>query len=174
MKVLFTLMQVPWTADSNSWQFFPPKIVIGVIIALVALPDIPIFERPGWGLVYGVALLTVMIVHITGHILASKLVSPPMSEARIMPTLIETRFDNDQPNLPGRVHLTRSLGGPLINLVAALFLMPVWMLTGHHLASFLMWANLIFALVVLLPFKGIDGGVIWPILLRRNGGRKTP
>ena len=31
-----------------------------------------------------------------------------------------------------------------------------------------------FALAVLLPFRGIDGGVIWPILLRRNGGRKTP
>src|SRR5262245_57110369 len=111
-RTLFTVFGIPFTVTSQSWQFIPPKLVIGVLVGLVALPDEPAATRVLWGLIFGTLLLVVLCLHIFGHILSSKLVTPPMTEAHITPILIQTLYQADPPDLPGRVHLIRTLGGP--------------------------------------------------------------
>lgn len=159
-RVLFTLLDVPWTADSKSWQFVPPKLVIGVVVALIALPNIPIAERILIGLGYGLLLLLTLFLHIIGHILSSRLIHAPVREARITPILIEVHHHNTT-EVSTRVHLIRALGGPVMNLCLGLLSLIVWNLTGAHVALAFAITNFAIGLLVLLPIPTVDGKVIW-------------
>jgi hypothetical protein len=61
-----TVLSVPFTVNAQSWQFVPPKLVIGVIVALIAKTGSPMIERAGWGLIYGVLLLALLCLHMWG------------------------------------------------------------------------------------------------------------
>ena len=159
-RVLFTLLDVPWTADAKSWQFVPPKLVIGVVIALLALPDIPIAERILTGLGYGLLLLFTLFLHIIGHILSSRMIHAPVREARITPILIEVHH-HDTTDVPTRIHLIRALGGPVMNLCLGLLSLLIWNLTTAHMALAFAVSNFAIGLFVLLPFPTVDGEVIW-------------
>jgi hypothetical protein len=165
-RVIFQLLGVPFTADNRSWQFAPSKFVIGVAAALITAPAASLLLNVAVGLVYGLLLNAVLGLHIVGHILSSKLVAPPMTEARITPTLIETRYAADPPGIPARVHLVRSLGGPLMNFALGGVSLLAYRSTGGHGLLFFAVANLVIGLIVLLPFQSVDGGVIWRELPR--------
>ncbi len=75
-RILFTVMGVPFTANAESWQFVPPKLFIGVVVALIVLIELSFVERVVVGLMFGFVLLIVLLLHIVGHVVASKLVSP--------------------------------------------------------------------------------------------------
>ena len=167
-QILFTLMSVPFTADSQSWQFVPPKLIIGMVVAFIILPDLPLLEQVLTGLLFGGLLILVLALHILGHILSSKLVSPPMTEARITPILIETRYANDTESVSPRVHLVRSLGGPIINIVLGGISLIILDITYNPALAFFAWAKLAIAVIVLLPFPSVDGGVIWREIFRQR------
>jgi hypothetical protein len=172
-RVLITVLNVPFTVNAQSWQFIPPKLVIGVIVALIAKTGSPLLERAGWGLVYGLLLLTLLCLHIVGHILASKLTSPPMSEAHITPVLIQTLYPDD-PGTPGSTHLIRSIGGPVMTLTLGLLSLLAWTQFRNHLLLYFALANFAIAFVVLLPLPTVDGEVIWRevgVWLRSRGHR---
>ena len=97
---LFSAMGIPFTADRQSWQFVPPKLVIGIVIAFITLPDRPLLEWILTGLFFGGLLILTLVLHILGHILSSKLVAPPMTTARITPVLIETLYHDDPEDVP--------------------------------------------------------------------------
>lgn len=160
-RVLFTLLGVPFTATSDSWRFVPPKLAIGVFVAWVTQMSEPAAKWLAWGLLYGFLLLAVLLLHIVGHILMSKLVSPPMTEARITPMLIQTRYDNDTPDTLGTTHLIRSLGGPLITLLIGLLAFLAWHISDNQAAGCFAAANFALLLIVLLPLPTVDGEVIW-------------
>jgi hypothetical protein len=89
---------------------------IGIVVAFLTLSDLPLLERILTGLFFGgLLILVLLLLHILGHILSSKLVAPPMTEARITPILIETRYHDDPEDVTAQMHLVRSLGGPLMN-----------------------------------------------------------
>jgi Zn-dependent protease len=159
-RVLLTVLGIPFTVNGQSWQFVPPKLVIGIIVALIAKTGSSVFECVGWGIVYGLLLVTLLCLHILGHILASKLTSPPMSEARITPVLIQTLYP-DNANTSGRTHLIRSLGGPIMTVLLGLISLVVWTMLGNHVLLFFALANFAIALIVLLPLPTVDGDVIW-------------
>src|SRR5262245_30815162 len=104
-QVLFSLVGIPVTVSVHSLQFAPPKLVIGMVIALLTRAHEPIMTWFLWGLIYGSLLLSVLLLHILGHILSSKLVAPPMTEARVTPVLIQTLYQNDTSDIPVRTHL---------------------------------------------------------------------
>jgi Zn-dependent protease len=89
-----------------------------------------------------------------------------MSEAYITPILIETRYNNDPADLPDRIHLVRSLGGPIMNLILGLLSLIILGSAHNPALAFFAGANLLIAAIVLLPFPSVDGGVIWRELFR--------
>lgn len=171
--IVFNLLGVPFTVAANSWQFVPPKLAIGLIIALVLLRAEPFEARILWGMIFGAQLLLALGLHIIGHILSSRLVSPPMTEARITPALIQTLYQSDPPEIASRVHLIRSLGGPIMNLVLGVITLLLVQIVHDRALAFFAGANLILASVVLLPFPTVDGEVIWREIRRwlRNSRR---
>jgi len=162
-RILFRLLGVPFTITLNSWQFLPPKLVIGLFIAWVTRDSESAWLA--WGIIYGLLLVTVLFFHILGHILISKLVSPPMTEARITPILIQTLY-NDTPDTPATAHLIRSLGGPLMNILLGFAAFLALTISTSPVLFFLCGANFILAFFVLLPLPGIDGEVIWREIAR--------
>lgn len=160
-KNLFQVLGVPLRVQANSWQFFPPKFVIGLIVAFLALQAEPIPMRIVWGLVYGALLLLLLFCHIIGHIIASKRVRPPMSHLLMTPILIETRYDNDPAELPPQVHLTRALGGPVMTFLLGISAFLVYSILPFHPILYFACANFVLLAVILLPFPTVDGEVIW-------------
>lgn len=73
-RPIIRIAGIPFTANEQSWQFVPPKLIIGIVVAFIALPDLPLIERILTGLLFGGLLILVLALHILGHILSSKLV----------------------------------------------------------------------------------------------------
>ena len=161
VQTVVVVLGVPFRANGKSWQFIPPKLVIGLAGAFLVHRSEPLTNNILVGLPYGILLNIMLVLHIIGHIISSKFVVPAMTEARITPTLIQTRYDDDFDLLAPKVHIIRSLGGPLMNLLLGVIAYFFWMVTEHHVALFLVGANWLFMIGVLLPFPTVDGEVIW-------------
>lgn len=170
-QVLFTFMGVPFTADAQSWQFVPPKLFIGIVVAFLTLPDLPLPERILTGLFFGSLLILVLALHILGHIFSSKLVAPPMTEAYITPILIETLYNDDPEDVTSQVHLVRSFGGPIMNFALGGISLIILEDIHHPALAFFAGANLVIGIIVLLPFPSVDGGVIWREMFQLIRGR---
>lgn len=164
--ILFRLLGVPWTFTRASWRFVPPKLVIGLIIAFLTLPNESLISRILIGIEYGVLLILLLIWHIVGHTLGGIWLHAPMDENHITPTLIETRYYENPGTVPKRIHLIRTLAGPLANLLLAFVSALAWKLWGGHSFAYFALANLVLVVVVILPFPGVDGAVIWRELQR--------
>lgn len=168
---IITIAGIPFTADGQSWQFVPSKLIIGIVVAFIALPDLSLLERVLTGLFFGGPLIQVLALYILGHVLSSKLVAPPMTEARITPVLIETRYHDDPEYVAAQVHLVRSLCDPIMNF--ALGGTSLIILNNHYspALAFFAWANLVIGAIVLLPFPSVDGGIIWRELFKVIRGK---
>lgn len=173
VRRLFTFIGIPFTVDRRSWQFVPPKFIIGVVVAFITLLDLSLLDRIMTGFLFGGLLILVLALLILGHILSSKLVAPSMTEAHITPTLIETRYDDDPEYVTSRVHLVRSLGGPIMNFVLGSISLIILDHIQNPALAFFGGANLVIGVIVLLPFPSVDGGVIWREIFRqRNNNGK--
>jgi hypothetical protein len=106
------------------------------------------------------------------HTLSSKWVGALMTANLIEDTQITTYYADDPPLLPRRVHLGRTLGGPLMNVIIATFAFMAWQLNGGHILLFTATINFFLASMLLLPFKGIDGEIFWRELRRQD--KTTP
>ncbi len=167
--VMFTLFGLPWTRTPLTIPFALSRMALGLVAAWVLLPNDSPALRLFWGLVYGLVIIGVQIIHSVGHILASRRVSPPMREVRSLLIGFATLYPREVVPATSRVHLTRSLGVPIINLVVGIGALLVWGVIGGHLLSFFGWFNIALGLIALLPIPGIDGSVIWRELGRYVG-----
>jgi Zn-dependent protease len=106
------------------------------------------------------------LVHNLGHAWAARRVGYPMSGILFWGLLASSLYPPDEPLLPGRVHIRRALGGPLISLLASLAsAVFVLALIGSgvwwYLALFYCLDNfIVFTLGALLPMPFTDGGTI--------------
>ena len=159
-KILFRLMGIPWTYNAKSWLFVMPKFVIGLIVAFIFLRELPFTNRIGYGLLYGLLLNAILVLHIIGHTISSKWVGAPMDENFITPQLIITTY-HDEGEVSKRVHLARAVGGPIMNICLGLAGLMVWFMVGGHVLLYFALANLILVAYILMPIRGVDGEVIW-------------
>lgn len=135
-------------------------------VALVALRDEAVLTRIFFGLVYALVLALSQFLHIVGHTLSGKAVGALMTATLIEDRQITTYYADDSPHLPRRVHLGRTLGGPLMNFIVALLAFLAWQRISGHVLLFTTAINLFLASMLFLPFKGIDGEIFWRELRR--------
>lgn len=149
----------------SPFVFFALHILLNLLNSHLSLTD-----RLYQALLFTIAVEITTILHAFGHILSGKMVNSAMDELLITATRDVNLYHGDQSLIPGHVHLIRSLGGPIFNLLAAgmcaIFATVVapgfWSALVTSLAS----TNLFFGLGGLLPLPSVDGEVIWRELLR--------
>ena len=159
-RSLFTVLGIPWKLTPTSIQFIPSRLATGLIIAFIFLRAEPLEGRLSYGLVFGLTLLLSQFLHIIGHILGGKVVGHPMTASLIIGYQFTTYYA-DEPPLPSRIHLTRTIGGPLMNFLIAAVAFIAWQIYGGHVLLFTIMINLFLTSVLFLPFKGIDGEIFW-------------
>jgi Zn-dependent protease len=148
-----------------------PLVFFGLHIILNLLNSgLSLTERLYEALLFTIAVEITTILHAFGHILSGKLVHSAMDGLLITATRDINLYHGDQRHVPGYIHLVRSLGGPLFNIVVAgvcaalaTIIAPGFWL---DLAISLLATNLFFGLGGLLPLPSVDGAVIWRELLK--------
>lgn len=153
-----------------------PMAIIGALLlwALLTLIGVRILTMPvGVALAFGLigSLLHYLSesIHNIGHSIAARRTGHPMTGVRLGTFLFfgTSLYPADEPPLPGKVHIRRALGGPIMNiLVGALFgalglLLPASNGLFYALVWFLAIDNLfILGLGALLPLGFTDGSTI--------------
>lgn len=169
---------VPVSITPLTW--LGPLVFFGLHAALSALgPPQSLAEVARGGAVFVVGVEANTLVHALGHIVGGRVVGSPMDELLLTATRGANLYRGDQAALPGRVHLGRALGGPLLNLIFVGTLLALsWLLpsppTGlaSETISSLISTGLTFGLGG-LPLPSVDGQVIWREILRSRLVRGT-
>jgi hypothetical protein len=107
------------------------------------------------------------IVHQLGHAWAARMAGHPMIGVRYWLVLGSSIYPQDEGDLPGRVHIVRALGGPVISFIAGLgacaiaaLLFPVGGL-ARYLSLFAALDLLgVYMLGALLPLGFTDGSTL--------------
>jgi hypothetical protein len=167
-RSLFTCLGVPWKLTPKAWLFLPTRLAFGLVVAFVFLQSESVATRLFFGAVYALLLLASQSLHIIGHTLSGQWVDAPMTANLIEDRQITTYYANDPPDLPARVHLGRTAGGPLMNFVVASLACVTWQIQGGHVLLFMTLINLFLASMLFLPFKEIDGEIFWRALRRKR------
>ncbi len=127
-------------------------------------------ERLYQALFFTIAVEVATAIHAFGHILSGKLIRSAMDELLITATRDVNLYHGDQTLVPGYVHLVRSLGGPILNILAAGVFYTFAPAPNHSflngLTASLISTNLFIGLGSFLPLPSVDGGVIWREILR--------
>lgn len=158
-----TLLITPFT-------WLGPVFFFGAHFILNLIKDQPgMADRLYQSMLFTIAVEFTTILHAFGHILSGKIVNSAMDELLITTTRDVNLYHGDQSHLPGYVHLARSLGGPLFNLLVAgvcIFFSPKFSqgFASDLLAS-LISTNLFFGIGSFLPIPSVDGEVIWREIL---------
>jgi hypothetical protein len=133
-------------------------------------PDLSLTDRLYQSLLFTIAVEITTVLHAFGHILSGKMVNSAMDELLITATRDVNLYHGDQSNIPGYIHLVRSLGGPVFNLIVAglLAAFSPGMTTGFWagLIASLISTNRFFGFGGFLPLPSVDGEVIWREVLR--------
>ena len=133
-------------------------------------PNLRFTDRLYQSLLFTIAVEITTVLHAVGHILSGKMVNSAMDELLITATRDVNLYHGDQNIVPGHVHLIRSLGGPVFNLIIAgllsAFAMGVTPGFWSGLVASLISTNRFFGFGGLLPLPSVDGEVIWRELLR--------
>ena len=148
-----------------------PFVFFGLHILLNLLnTNLSLSERLYQALLFTIAVEITTILHAFGHILSGKIVHSAMDELLITATRDVNLYHGDQSIIPGHIHLIRSLGGPVFNLlvVGLCSALAVWIApgSGSALVASLISTNRFFGFGGFLPLPSVDGEVIWRELLR--------
>jgi len=148
-----------------------PFVFFGLHFLLNLLhPRLSITDRLYQSLLFTIAVEITTVLHAFGHIASGKMVNSAMDDLLITATRDVNLYHGDQGLIPGRIHLVRSLGGPIFNLIVAGLLSAF---AGSLAPGF--WSGLVASLIStnrffgfggFLPLPSVDGEVIWRELLR--------
>ena len=145
--------------------FFSLHFLINLLNTQIVLVD-----RLYQSLIFAIAVEITTILHAFGHILSGKMVNSAMDELLITTTRDVNLYHGDQSVIPGYVHLVRSLGGPVLNLIVAgicIFLSTsIPQGFPSNLLKSLIGTNLFFGIGSFFPIPTVDGEVIWREILR--------
>jgi hypothetical protein len=138
-------------------------------------PQPSLTQRLYQSLLFTIAVEITTVLHAFGHILSGRIVHSAMDELLITATRDVNLYHGDQHLIPRHVHLVRSLGGPVLNLLVAGFLLLSAPLINpgfwSDLLDSLFSTNLFFGFGGFVPLPSVDGEVIWRELLRPVSSR---
>lgn len=148
--------------------FFGLHFLINLLNTNISLND-----RLYQSLLFTIAVEITTALHALGHIISGKLVHSAMDELLITATRDVNLYHGDQSLIPSHVHLVRSLGGPVFNLIVAglLSLLVIEPGFGSALTTSLISTNRFFGFGGFLPLPSVDGEVIWRELLKPVSSR---
>ena len=137
--------------------------------------NLSLTDRLYQSLFFTIAVEITTVLHAFGHILSGKMVNSAMDDLLVTATRDVNLYHGDQSIIPGYVHLVRSLGGPVFNLIVAGLLSAFagGMVPGFWsgLVASLISTNRFFGFGGFLPLPSVDGEVIWRELLRPFSNR---
>jgi hypothetical protein len=145
--------------------FFGLHFLLNLLNTRLTLTD-----RLYQSMLFTIAVEITTVLHALGHIISGKMVHSAMGELLITATRDVNLYHGDQSIVPGHVHLVRSLGGPVFNIIVAglLSMLAVGVAPGFWsgLLASLISTNRFFGFGGFLPLPSVDGEVIWRELLR--------
>jgi Zn-dependent protease len=159
------------TLSITPLSWLGPFVFFGLYFLLSLLNHhLSLGERIFQASIFAICAELATSIHSFGHIVSGKMVRGAMNELLIASTRDVNLYHGDQNAVPGHVHLVRSLGGPIMNLLAAgaCYGLEQIMPSGFwsaFLARFLS-VNLFVGLGSLLPLPSVDGEVIWREIFR--------
>src|SRR5688572_14362632 len=149
----------------SPFVFFGLHFLVNLLNSNLSLTD-----RLYQSLLFTIAVEITTVLHALGHIISGKMVHSAMDELLITATRDVNLYHGDQSVVPGHVHLVRSLGGPIFNIIVAglLSVLAVGVAPGFWsgLLASLISTNRFFGFGGFLPLPSVDGEVIWRELLR--------
>ena len=148
-----------------------PFVFFGLHFLLNLLnPRVGLTDRLYQSMLFTIAVEITTVLHALGHIISGKMVNSAMDELLITTTRDVNLYHGDQSQIPSHVHLIRSLGGPIFNLIVAGFLsiLAAGVAPGFWsaLVVSLISTNRFFGFGGFFPLPSVDGEVIWRELLR--------
>lgn len=107
------------------------------------------------------------LIHQLGHAGAARNTGYPMRGIRFVHVLAFSQYPRDEPELPGRIHIRRALGGPLTSFLVTVIALLI-LLVAQNVGGMLYWIALcffldnlfVFTLGAFLPLSFTDGGII--------------
>lgn len=104
-----------------------PLLVVGVLFGwgLFAGLAIALFDIPTGEAILGGLLLVFLneageIWHQFGHAIAARRTGYPMTGVSLWLTIGTSLYPDDEPELSGKIHIQRALGGPIFSLIPAI------------------------------------------------------
>lgn len=179
---LFTFLGVEWWATRWAWAGPLFWVALGWLMAW-AEPrgaGAGMLARAVTGAAYGVLLWLTNGIHTLGHMAASALAGTPMDAVVVTSTRDVTVYRGAKREVPERIRVARSLGGPVANVLAGGVALGV----AAHLAAgappggLAAWLRIFGVLSLcigawtLAPVPTMDGWIVWRWIFRR--GRRTP
>lgn len=143
-----------------------------VLWSLVFIFALTVLERSSIEAIIGGLICTMLhygleIGHQLGHAVAARLVGWPMSGLHFFLVLARSVYPDDEPALPGRIHIQRALGGPIASLLLSIPLgllaaaLQPWHTTPGWIAAFaFLDCLLFFGIGSLLPLGITDGSTL--------------
>ncbi len=107
------------------------------------------------------------LIHQLGHAGAARNTGYPMRGIRFVHVLAFSLYPKDEPELSGRIHIRRALGGPHISFLVTVIALLI-LLVAQNVGVMFYWIALcffldnllVFTLGALLPLSFTDGGTI--------------
>jgi hypothetical protein len=161
-KTLFALFGVPVSYTRFSAFALPFMMLAALPYALFRERETAPRPLSIGALKYALLMTVTNYLHSIGHILGGRAVSAPMGELIITSTRQVNRYEGPQDHHPKGTHITRAMGGPLLNLLAALVAYLLFRKLGGRprwLADFVFF-NAAWGLGSFTPIESLDGGSI--------------
>ena len=160
VRRLFSLFGVRYVATRWAWLSPVMMLVVGGVVTYASAGEESAGVQAMRAAVLGVLLLLGMVCHGAGHVISSRYIGAPMHSLILTATVPVTHFEDHRPQ-PRRVHVVRTLGGPMANLALAVASFVAWRLGAGMPIAFFGIVNASIGLFTLLPLRTLDGAVLW-------------
>ncbi|MCH7801673.1 MAG: hypothetical protein IIC24_09065 [Chloroflexi bacterium] len=159
-RKLFTLLGVDYLLTHRFWVNIPLMALAGIATALIFSPTDRLMLQVPVGIGFGLLIIVSSFCHGLGHIISSRMVNAPMKSLIMTATVNVTHFE-DNGEQSSRVHVSRSLGGPVLNLILGVLAIAIYLVAlESYFLLFFGIVNLGFGGFTFLPIPSLDGSVI--------------
>lgn len=144
-------------------------VAVWLVLTLVALffIKLPLLESILGGFLCAVLHWLSELLHHLGHAGAARRTGYPMTGVLFVHVLALSLYPRNEPQLSGKIHIRRALGGPAVSLVVTIIAFLV-LLLGQAVGGLFYWVALwffldnllVFFLGAFLPLGFTDGSTI--------------